>query len=134
MPVFYFDIRGGSYFNDADGTVLPDAVEALEHGRLVAADLMRNCERGVRHWRILVRDEAGDLVSEILFASVDPTLNHLKSELRSTIERVSSSLGELRDAVRDARMTTLENRALRAGIRKKPSLVAIGGRTLSTAR
>ena len=55
---------------------------------------MRARESRTRHYRLDVCDEDGDLVAEVPFATVDPTLNHLQPDLKRLVERLSETRRE----------------------------------------
>ncbi len=128
MPLYFFNVRGGDHIDDRCGTLLADDAQAHSHGESIARELMRNREPSLRHWRMEVRSEAGDLVSETLFAKMDPTLADLDTRFRGTIEQLSSSLAGLNEAIREAKATVRQSRALMARAAGKPYLAAIAGR------
>jgi hypothetical protein len=127
MPLFRFNVRGGQHFNDRDGTDLADLAHARAHAGRTACELMRHCERRVRDWRLEVRDEAGALVHELLFAALDPTLDHLQPPHRANVEQLSRSVAATKDAIRSCQMTVRQSRAILARITRKPYLAAVEG-------
>ena len=127
MPLFRFNVRGGQHFNDRDGTELADLAQARAHAGKTAWELMRHRERGVRDWRLEVRDEAGTLVHDVLFAALDPTLDHLRPSHRANVEQLSRSVGATKDAIRSCQMTVRQSRAILARITGCPYLAAVEG-------
>jgi hypothetical protein len=77
-----------------------------------------------------IRDPDGALVDQFLFASLDPTLDHLAPDLRKTVEQLSISQGRLADTVRDSRKVHHKSRALRARLQRRPYLVVRNGTAL----
>jgi hypothetical protein len=56
---------------------------------------------------------------DILFANVDPTLDHLRRELRVLVEKVSEKKRALKDVIHDIGLTVRESQALLARSRGK---------------
>jgi hypothetical protein len=128
MTRYFFDLlaqEGRS--EDGDGTWLPDASAALEHARVVAHELMKGAERSRRHWRLQIRDEESETIGELVFATVDPTLDHLGPQLRAIIEALSWAFGELTQRAIEMDAQRYAFRALLARLRRQPFLVTIGG-------
>src|SRR5438105_336150 len=130
MPLYFFHLRGGNYFDDPDGTVLRDDAAARKHARDVAHEVMRNDEIRHRDWTLEVRNEADARVFTALFADLDPTLDHLDPGFRASVARVSKSLGDLKDAMRECQMIILRGRAARARAAGKPYVIAVHGRNV----
>jgi hypothetical protein len=116
----------------AEGTGLPDSKAAAEHARQVACELMKGVERSRRPWRLRVRDGDGVTIEELLFASVDRTLDHLEPHLRGLIESISWRLGELNETVIAMNVQRNEFHAFLAGLNRRPFLVPSGGRRVMT--
>ena len=72
------------------------------------------------------RDGEGPLF-DILFATVDPTLDHLRHELRSLVEKVSGKKRALKNVMYAAHLTLRESQSLVARSRGKPCLIAENG-------
>jgi len=87
---------------------------------------MYGCELRTRSWRLDVY-ENGECVSQLPFASVDETLDHLQPALRKTVERSNDSLLALHETLSSARATLRESRALVARSRGKPYLATVAG-------
>jgi len=64
---------------------------------------------------------------DILFARVDPTLDHLRDELRADVEKVSERKRALKDVIYAASLTLRESQSLLARSRGKPYLIAENG-------
>jgi hypothetical protein len=133
MMRHFFDLLAQEgWMIDDEGMYLPDGSAALEHARLVAHELMRGAERSRRYWRLRIHDEDGTSFGELLFASVDPTLDHLTSELRGVIEVVSWNFGELTQRATELDAQRYVYRALLARLKRQPFLVTVGGRRVAT--
>ena len=128
VPIYTFTLRSyGCEVNDDAGIALSDNASAYRYARAVARELMRRREIQTRYWRLEVyRDGEGPLF-DILFASVDPTLDHLRRELRSLVEKASEKKRALKDVVYAARLTLRESQSLLARSRGKPYLIAENG-------
>jgi len=128
MPVFYFHLRDGeSGIVDKQGSELPDGPAARAHAVQVARELMRTREVEKRHYRLDVLDKDGGVVAEVPFAAVDPTLDHLRPDLRNLVERMSNTRRELSETLFSSAWLTLELRGMRARSQRKPYLVARNG-------
>jgi hypothetical protein len=127
-PTYTFRLRNdGRDVEDDTGVALTDNASAYQYARSVARELMRCREIQTRYWLLQVyRDGEGPLF-DILFASVDPTLDHLRRELRSLVERVSEKKRALRDTIYAANLTLRESQCLLARSRGKPYLIAENG-------
>jgi len=66
-------------------------------------------------------------VCDVLFASVDPTLDHLRRETRTLVESVNAKRRVLEDEIYSAKLTMDDSRALIARSRGKPYLIARNG-------
>ena len=69
----------------------------------------------------------GLIYRPLLFASVDPTLDHLRREERAWVERVSERKRALKDVVYACEATLRESRSLVARSCGKPYLIAENG-------
>jgi hypothetical protein len=127
-PTYTFKLRNdGRAVEDDTGIALVDNASAYRYARDVARELMRSREIQTRYWLLEVyRDGEGPLF-DILFASVDPTLDHLRRELRSLVEKVSENKRALRDIANAAYLTMRESKSLLARSRGKPYLIAENG-------
>src|SRR5262249_39015505 len=97
MPTYKFKIRNnGDCLADECGIVLSDAATAHRYACKVARELMRCRETATRHWRLEVYQDGEGPVSDILFASVDPTLDHRRRATRTLAERVNAKKGRSR--------------------------------------
>ncbi len=107
--------------------MLTDNASGYRYGRAVARELMRSREIQTRYWLLEVYRDGDGPLFDILFASVDPTLDHLRSELRSLVEKVSQKKRALKDTIYDANFTLRESQSLLARSRGKPFLIAENG-------
>jgi hypothetical protein len=128
VPTYTFRLRSdGCDVEDDAGVALTDNASAYRYARTVARELMRCRELQTRYWLLQVfRDGDGPLF-DILFASVDPTLDHLRRELRSLVEKVSERKRALKDTIYAANFTLRESQSLLARSRGKPYLIAENG-------
>lgn len=127
-PIYTFRLRSDDCdIEDDSGVALTDNASAYQYARTVARELMRSREVKTRYWLLEVyRDGEGPLFG-ILFASIDPTLDHLRRELRSLVERVSEKKRALRDIMYGANVTLRESQSLLARSRGKPYLITENG-------
>ena len=126
MPRYMFQLQDGQRPVE-DGDIWVSGRErARDHAEAVARELMGGREAQTRAWRLDVY-ENGDLVFQIPFASVDPTLDHLAPPLRKTVEASCESIRSARETISAARATLLESRALVALSSGKPYLAAERG-------
>jgi hypothetical protein len=131
MPTYYFNLKGqhGRYL-DPSGTELPDHVQAKEHARRVALELMQRRETKTRSWRLEVCDASRTPICELLFATVDPLLAQLTPNFRATVEQVSARTGGVTDAIIDVRNSLHQLRGTLAKSNGEPYLAALDGTTL----
>jgi hypothetical protein len=128
VPTYTFTLRSdGCEVNDDAGIALRDNASAYRYARTVARELMRRREIQTRYWRLEVYRDGDGPLFDILFASVDPTLDHLRRELRSLVEKASEKKRALKDVVYAARLTLRESQSLLARSRGKPYLIAENG-------
>jgi hypothetical protein len=128
MATYYFNLKDGrNTVPDIDGTELIDDAGARAHAVLVAREAMRNNEKRTRNWRIQVCGADRKALFEVLFASVDETIDHLHPEIRQSVENVSTKFASLSDAIHDVRMSMLELRTTLARSEGAPHLVALNG-------
>jgi hypothetical protein len=128
MPVFYFRLRDGNFeFRDDQGQELPDLAAARAYAVQVARELIRKSETEKRHCRLDVYDER-DLVAEVPFATVDPTLDHLSLDLRQLVERICETRREFAETLSSLEFLILRLRQMR-GL-SNPYLVAQDGRQI----
>jgi hypothetical protein len=127
-PTYTFKLRDDSSgVIDNVGVALNDNASAYLYARTVARELMRCREIQTRYWDLEVyRDGEGPLF-DILFATVDPTLDHLRRELRLLVEKVSGKKRALKDVMHVAHLTLRESQSLVARSRGRPHLIAENG-------
>lgn len=127
-PIYTFRLRNdGRAVDDDIGVALTDNASAYRYARDVARELMRSREIQTRYWLLEVYRNGEGPLFHVLFASVDPTLDHLRRELRSLVENVSKKKRALRDTANAADLTMRESQSLLARSRGKPYLVAENG-------
>ena len=128
MPLYTFELRDGSSgIADTVGVSFANRDQALCYAHDVIRELMSQCERETRTWRLDVYEDHDRRVFEIPFARLDETLDHLSAHWRSRVEDLcnrSRSLSEVRSA---ASATVRESRALVAWSRGKPHLATDRG-------
>jgi hypothetical protein len=128
MPTFHFALRhDGRRVADLEGTELPDKTAAHEYACEVARELMAHSECRRRHWRIEVYDEAEALISDVLFATVDPTLEGLEWRLRDQIVLLAENMAVAKTLAFQSRLIVLHSQAFAARAARKPFLAAKEG-------
>jgi hypothetical protein len=110
---------------DLKGMELPDEASAREHARSVACELMRHREPQTRSWRVEVTDSARHPCFELLFASVDSTIDHLNSELRASIEHTCSQSATLFETIRAVKNNLVASKSMLARAEGHPHLAAL---------
>ena len=129
MPTYTFrllDDSGG--VADDLGLGLPDTKAAYSYARDVALELMDHREATTRSWRLDVYEVGSEKVFEILFASIDETLNHLKPDNRKLVEMTAMRRRLLQDTLHATWITCRESQALLARSQGKLYLAAVHGR------
>ena len=133
MALYFFHLQNGyDTLADLEGTELPDEDAARDHGRNVVFDLMKSRERRTQHWRLSVQGSDHVTRFDIPFAELDPSLGHLPTELRRSIQQTCGKLASLGDVMADVKMTIAQVRATMAQVEKVPYLAAYDGRAIST--
>lgn len=128
MATFFFNLKDGrTVIPDPDGTELCDEPAARAHAVTVAREAMRNNEARTRNWRIQVCNANRNVLFEVLFASVDETMDHFSADLRKSVENVSTKFASLSDAIHDVRMSMLELRTTLARSDGAPHLATLNG-------
>ena len=128
MATYFFDLLTGTgRVPDPLGTELNDDEAARTHASTVARELMRHREGKSRHWRLSVRRDGTEPGFEVLFATVDQTMDALDSNIRQSVERVSGNIANLSDAIGDLRLTLWQVKATMAKADDKIHLAAIHG-------
>lgn len=131
MAVFFFSIQNGAGGITAEnGVDLPNLTAAKDHATEVARELMKGDELKKRFWRIDVLDEGREVVAALPFAVVDPTLDHLKPELRAGIERLSETRRECEETLCRWNSRLVWLRAMGSGLTRRPHLVARDGQRI----
>lgn len=128
MPLYTFELRDGTCgIADTVGVSFADRDQALCYAYDVVRELMSQCERETRTWRLDVYEDHDRRVFEIPFARLDETLDHLEPRWRSKVEDLCDRARSLREACSEAGVTMRESRALLAWSRGKPYLAADRG-------
>jgi hypothetical protein len=111
VALYYFILhsRWDSY-PDTEGVEFENESAARNQAVTVAQELMRNRELDTRLWRIEVRDEYLQLCSEVLFSTIDPTIDHLPSDLRQSIDLVADKSARLAEVILKVRGSMIEVR------------------------
>src|SRR5690242_16279350 len=100
MQTYYFNLKDGAkVIPDPEGTECADDEAARQHGVIVAREAMRNNEPETRKWRIQICDAGRKPLFEVLFATVDESMDHLPHEMRKSVEKLSWQMASLCDAV-----------------------------------
>ena len=120
MPVYTFRL-----LNDGDGVAddlglpLPNTKAAYDYACDVALELMDHREDATRSWRLDVYENGAKKLFEILFATIDQTLDQLKPDNRKLVEMTATRRRSLQDTYRAAWKTYRESQALVARCRGK---------------
>lgn len=132
MPTYYFNLKDAQGIHvDPEGTDLSDEAEAMEYARGVAQELMQSRESSTRAWRLQVCDADRNVVLELLFATVDHTVQQLSPILRQTVELVSARTAVLSDAICDVRASLHQLRGTLARDNGTPYLAVLNGRSVA---
>lgn len=130
VPTYTFKLLDGcGGAEDTTGISLSGRDDAIDYGRDVVHELMKNREPQTRSWRLDIYEKGDGQIRGIPFASIDPTLDHLRPERRTTVEALSErklSLCEMIYALTD---TVRESQALVARSRGRPYLASRFGKT-----
>ena len=130
MPTYTFKLRSDAgRVSDDTGAALMDSASAYRYGCSVARELMRCREMQTRYWLLEVYQDGHQHLFDILFARVDPTLDHLRRELRAMVEGASEKKRALKDVIHDIDLTVRESRALLGRSRGRPHLISDNGET-----
>jgi hypothetical protein len=128
MPTYTFKLRSDAgWIADNIGTALADNASAYRYACSVAHELMRCREIETRHWLLEVYQDGKEPLFDILFASIDPTLDHLRREMRSLVESASERRRALKDVIHDIDLTLRESQALLARSEGRPHLISDNG-------
>jgi hypothetical protein len=101
MPAYTFRL-----LNDSDGVTddlglrLPSAKAAHDYACDVALELMDHREEATRSWRLDVYENGAKKLCEILFATIDQTLDHLKPDNRKLVETTAMRRRSLQETYR----------------------------------
>ena len=129
MPNYRFALRDGQGdIDDESAVALADEADALRYARTVVHELMRSREAQTRTWRLDVYDEAGECLIALPFASLDPTLDHLRPELRTLVEKYCDRRRAVGETIHSVGTTVRESQALLAQSRGKLYVAARSGR------
>lgn len=104
---------------DDIGLRLPNTKAAHDYACDVALELMDHREAATRFWRLDVYEKGAKKLFEILFASIDQTLDHLKPDNRKLVEITAMRRRSLQDTYHAAWITCRESQALMARARGK---------------
>ena len=107
MPVYHFLLKPSwnPPLIDRDGEEFPDDAAAYAHAVEVAREMMRHREAKCSSYRLEVRDENLETCFEILFASVDETLESFQVDTRNSIIESAHARASLDETIREARRT-----------------------------
>ena len=128
MPTYTFKLRSDAgWVADNVGATLADNAVAYRYACRVARELMRCRELQTRYWLLEVYQDGQGQLFDILFATVDPTLDHLRRESRAVVESVSEKKRALKDVIYDVGLTVRESQALLARSSGRPHLISDNG-------
>jgi hypothetical protein len=128
MPNYTFELRDGhGGIDDETAVSLADGADAMCYAQDVVHELMRSREAQTRTWRLNVYDEAGARVIELPFATLDPTLDHLRPELRAMVEKFCDRRLAVDETIYAVCNTVRESQALMARSRGQLYVAARSG-------
>lgn len=128
MADFFFKVQNGNCALAAeDGVDLPDPAVAKSYAIKVARELMRGDELNKRSWRMDVLDEGRQVVVALPFAVVDPTLDHLRPDLRALIERLCETRRACEETLLRFDSLLVWVQAMRGALTRRPCLVTRDG-------
>jgi hypothetical protein len=131
MPTYFFHLTTAhDTIRDPDGTELPNEAAAREHARSVARELMQHRQAQTRSWRLTACDEEGHPCFDLLFVTVDESLDLLGPELRKSCEDLHARAAFLFDTVREVRRSLLQVKGTLARADRHPYLAAVRGMTV----
>jgi hypothetical protein len=135
MPRYFFHLTTARItIRDPDGTQLPNELAAREHARSVARELMQHRQAQTRSWRLTACDDEGNSCFDLLFVTVDESLDLFGPELRKSCEDLYAHSASLSDAVRELRRTLLQVKGTLARADGHPYLAAVRGMTVDPPR
>lgn len=113
MPTYTFKLLddGGGLTDDV-GIRLPNSKAAYGYAYDVALEMMDHREAATRSWRLDVYEDGAKKLFEILFATIDETLNHLKPDNRKLVEMTAMRRRLFQDTLHSASITFRESQAL----------------------
>jgi hypothetical protein len=124
--------HGDGKIVDSDGDDLSDDVSAFLHGCRVVSEVMLHDEQRTRHWLLEVLGADGRVLFQLAFVEHDQTLAWFRPEWRNRIKHFCRLRRETEELFREARLTMLHSRALRARANGKPYLVADRGQSVGS--
>ena len=128
MPLYFFNLKTAEgTIRDPDGTDLVNDSAAWEHARLVACELMRHRQPYTHSWRMDVCDGEGRHCVDLLFASVDDSIDHLRPELRSSVEDMCAQSSSLSEMIRAVTLTIAQVRRTIARSEGTPYVATVNG-------
>ena len=128
MPVYHFLLKrsGNPPLIDRNGEEFPDDTAAHEHAVEVAREIMRHREVSCHSYRLEVRDQNLETCFEILFASIDETLESVPVDYRNSIiesararASLNETIGEVRRTLSNVRETLITADKVLAGMGQK---------------
>jgi hypothetical protein len=126
MPIYHFHlVTLDGRVLDLKGMEFPDEASAREHAREVARELMRHREPQTRAWRVDVTTEAQRPCFELLFASVDSTIDHLRPDLRASVEKLCFQSASLSETIRAVKNSLVVAKVRLARVEGRPHLAAL---------
>jgi hypothetical protein len=118
MPTYFYNLQTlDGIIQDPEGTDFPSQYMAVEHGRLIARELMQHRESATRSWRLDVYNGEGTLCFDVLFATVDESILCFPPELRRSVQDMHAKSASLIEVMHK---TKLMMSLLRATIAQAP--------------
>jgi len=128
VPTYYFNLHTpGGMFLDADGTELANDVQAEQHAKAVALELMCGRNAKTRSWRLETSDSGHRPLFRLLFAMIDPSLDQMSPPWRHNIKRISGQTADFSEAIARVRISLHQIRATLAKSNRVPFLATLDG-------
>jgi hypothetical protein len=127
MSTYFYNLQTPEgIIRDPEGTDFPSQYLALEHGRLVARELMEHRESVTRSWRLDVYDGEGALCFNVLFATVDESILSLPPELRRSVQDMHAKSASLIEVMHSTKLIVSQLRATIAQAECLPAVIKGG--------
>ena len=129
MSRFYFAVKNRDQsVLDPSGEDFESVEAARDFAELLARELMRNREGKTRSWRVQVSNAQHEPCFEVLFALVDDSIAHFRTDVREAMQKLARRAAALSDTMVEARHYVRQAKATVARAKRRPYLAAVDGR------